>query len=131
MKWMPRLLAGVSLVLAAASGFMAATVFAQDGGPIRTVTVDITPGPQGEQGPAGPAGPQGETGPQGPPGEGGGEQGPPGPAGPAGPQGPPGPAGPSGEGNICAGAPSGYSPGILQLNTPGGQTRIWTCLEPE
>lgn len=54
-----------------------------------------------------------------------GEQGPPGPPGPA------GPAGPAGEGGgICSGAPTGYSPGILQLNTPGGQVRIWTCLEP-
>jgi len=41
-----------------------------------------------------------------------------GPAGPAGPQGP--------AGLQC---PSGFEAGVLQLNAPGGQTRIWTCLE--
>jgi hypothetical protein len=39
-----------------------------------------------------------------------------------GPQGPPGPAG----GFQCL---DGYSPGILVINHPGGQTKIYTCLE--
>src|SRR5262245_16396999 len=56
----------------------------------------------------------GGTGPAGPPGE-------PGPPGPIGPQGPPGVAG--------LDCPAGYTPGVLQLNAPGGQVRIWTCLE--
>lgn len=46
----------------------------------------------------------------------------PGPPGPPGPEGPPGPAGDF----SCI---AGYTPGILQLNTPGGQVRIYTCLE--
>jgi hypothetical protein len=48
-----------------------------------------------------------------------------------GPVGPAGPPGPAGTGGTCAGAPAGYSPGILQINHPGGQVLIWTCLEPE
>lgn len=51
-----------------------------------------------------------------------GAQGPAGPPGPAGPQGPPGPAG----GFDCL---TGYSPGILQINAPGGQVSIYTCLK--
>jgi len=45
-----------------------------------------------------------------------------------GPVGPPGPAGPSGPaGNFeCI---MGYSPGILVINHPGGQTKVYTCLE--
>jgi hypothetical protein len=50
-----------------------------------------------------------------------GPQGPPGPKGDTGPQGPPGPAGLE-----CL---TGYNPGILVINHPGGQTRIYTCLE--
>ena len=50
-----------------------------------------------------------------------------GPAGPPGPPGPTGPPGPSGGFDCLA----GYTPGILQLNSPGGQTRIYTCLEDE
>ena len=115
--------------MAGGSGFLTATAFSQGEGPIRTVTIDIPTGPTG------PAGPTGETGAQG-------ERGPPGARGPIGPQGeqgergatglvgPTGPPGPSGSGP-CAGAPTGYSPGILQINTPGGQVKIWTCLEPE
>jgi hypothetical protein len=37
-----------------------------------------------------------------------------------GPAGPPGPAGLE--------CPSAYEPGVLQINAPGGQVRIWTCL---
>jgi hypothetical protein len=109
--------------MAMGSGFLASTALSQDPQePIRTVTVDIPIGTPG------PAGPPGETGPQGPRGLRGeqGEQGEQGEAGPAGPQGPPGLGG-----GPCAGAPTGYSPGILQINAPGGQVRIWTCLEPE
>jgi|SRR5215469_2224288 len=47
-----------------------------------------------------------------------------------GPQGPPGPPGPKGDpgtsGFECL---TGYNPGILILNAPGGQTKIYTCLE--
>ena len=45
--------------------------------------------------------------------------------GPPGPQGEQGPAGPPGDFSCIA----GHTPGILQLNTPGGQVRIYTCLE--
>jgi len=43
-----------------------------------------------------------------------------GPRGPAGPPGPPGPAG--------LACPSGFEPGELVIDHPGGQVRIWTCL---
>lgn len=43
--------------------------------------------------------------------------------GPQGPAGPPGPPGPSGLECI-----QGYQPGVLVVNHPGGQTRIYTCL---
>lgn len=42
--------------------------------------------------------------------------------GPTGPAGPPGPAG-------SVECLSGYSPGILVINAPGGQTKIYTCIE--
>jgi hypothetical protein len=100
MKWLPRGLAAASLLLAGTSGFLASTVLAQGGEPIRTVTVDVATGPQG---PAGPIGPQGETGP----------------------------AGNSSGGGPCTGAPPGYSAGVLLINAPGGQVRVWTCLGPE
>jgi hypothetical protein len=54
-----------------------------------------------------------------------GAQGPPGPVGPAGPRGEPGPQGPPGEFSCIA----GYSPGILVINAPGGQVKLYTCLE--
>lgn len=132
-RWIVFGLSAVSLGLAAAAGFLAATsTGAVD--PVRTVTIDIVPGEQGPPGPAGPAGPageQGEPGADGAPGPAGpeGPVGPAGPAGPAGPQGPPGEGG-GGGGGPCLGAPAGYEAGILQLNTPGGQVRIWTCLAP-
>jgi hypothetical protein len=50
-----------------------------------------------------------------------GAQGPPGPPGPKGDTGPQGPAGLD-----CL---TGYSPGILVINHPGGQTKIYTCIE--
>jgi hypothetical protein len=51
-----------------------------------------------------------------------GERGPAGPAGPAGPRGERGPPG----GTTC---PNGFAFGVLVINHPGGQTRIFTCLE--
>jgi hypothetical protein len=114
--------------MAAGSGALAAHAIAEaTSAPIRTVTVDVG---TGEQGPPGPAGPKGEPGPQGAQGE----QGVPGPIGVQGPPGSTGPPGPPGadgaDGSPCSGAPAGYTPGILVLNTPGGQTRIYTCLAP-
>jgi Collagen triple helix repeat (20 copies) len=116
-------------VLAASTGFLASTTFAQGPNePLRTVTIDVAtgptgpPGPQGEQGPAGERGPQGEQGPAG-------EQGPPGERGPTGEQGPPGPPGPGG--GPCGGAPPNYEPGLLVINHPGGQVTIFTCIGPE
>ena len=101
-------------VMAAGSGFLAATALSQEPpGPTRTVTIDVATGSQG---------PPGETGPQG-------ERGPIGLPGPQGEQGPPGPPGIGG--GPCGGAPPDYAPGILVINSPGGQVRLWTCLEPE
>lgn len=131
-------------LMAGASGFLGATALSQAAGePLKTVTVDVgtgEPGPQGPAGPKGdtgalgPQGPIGETGPQGPAGPQGskGEKGDPGPQGvrgPIGEQGPPGPPGPAGT-DVCAGAPAGYEPGILQINGAGGQVKIFTCIEP-
>jgi hypothetical protein len=101
--------------MAAAGGFLGAVQLAaaQDE-PTRTVTIDVATGPPG---PAGPIGPKGEIGPAGIQGE-------------IGPEGPIGPQGPAGVGGVCAGAPPGYSAGILVLNAPGGQVRLWTCLGP-
>jgi len=129
------LLLFLSMTLMTGAGFLTATAFSQSNADaIRTVTVDVGTGEQGPAGPPGPAGPAGPAGPEGPPGTGEGSIGPPGPQGPAGPPGPAGPAGPPGKdgtgGDICAGAPPGYTPGVLQINAPKGQVRIWTCIEP-
>lgn len=126
----PGILLAASLTLAAGAGFFtAAEIASSQSGDIRTVTVDVGTGPEG---PPGPPGLQGPVGPAGPAGEG--EPGPAGPPGPVGPEGPAGPQGPPGTGGTgggpCEGAPTGYSPGILQINAAGGQVRIWTCLEP-
>ena len=103
-----------------AAGYLAATAMSQAAaGPTKTVTVDVGTGPPGPAGPAGPPGPIGEPGPAGPTG----------PAGPAGPAGPPGSGG-TGSGDICTDAPAGYEPGILVINHPGGQTKIFTCIGP-
>ncbi len=75
-----------------------------------------SPGPAGTNGPVGPAGTQGPPGPQGPMGERG-EQGPPGPQ---------GPQGPPGSGFSC---PSGFSPGAVTVNTPGGQITFFACIQ--
>lgn len=128
------LIIGVSSVLLVASGGLAsAAIFGTAASaPIHTVTVNVA---NGARGPAGPPGPRGEKGEKGERGEKGekGEPGPQGPAGPRGEQGSPGPQGPAGGGGgggPCAGAPASYAPGILVINHPGGQTKIWTCLGP-
>jgi hypothetical protein len=110
----------LSLGMVGTAGFLTATALSQEtAGPTKTVTVDVGTGAQGPAGPPGPVGPIGSTGPAGP-------------AGPPGPAGPTGPAGPAGTGasDICADAPAGYEPGILVINHPGGQTRIFTCIGP-
>ena len=107
----PFLAMAVGLSLAAASGFLASTVLAQEEAPTRTVTVDVATGPPGPQGEQGPAGPAGEPGLQGEPG-------------PQGPEGTPGPQGPPG-GQTCS---AGFSPGVLVINAPGGQVTLETCL---
>jgi Collagen triple helix repeat (20 copies) len=122
-------------VMAAGSGFLAATALSQEPPEAtRTVTIDVATGPigpPGETGPKGDKGEQGDPGPIGPEGEPGpqGEIGPIGPKGDTGPQGPQGPPGPGGSGP-CGGAPPNFSPGILVINAPGGQVRLWTCLGP-
>jgi hypothetical protein len=61
---------GISLLLAGGSGFFIASAIGQtDSDVTRTVTIDVSTGPQGEQGPPGPEGPQGEQGPPGPKGD--------------------------------------------------------------
>jgi hypothetical protein len=112
------LLLFLGLTMMGSAGFLGATALSQGAAePTRTVTIDIIPGSAGPPGPAGPKG----------------EQGVPGEVGPQGEQGIPGPPGPPGEGGggPCAGAPTSYSPGILIINHPGGQTKIWTCIAPE
>jgi hypothetical protein len=114
------LLAG-AFAFTAGGGFLASqAVMAQDP-PVKTVTIDVAEGEKGDPGPAGPPGPRGEQGEPGEPGE----RGEPGPAGPAGPRGEQGPPGPPG-GVRCI---TGYVPGILIINAPGGQVKIYTCLE--
>lgn len=111
--------------MAGGSGFLAAAALSQaTAEPLRTVTVDVGTGIAGPPGPPGATGPKGDTGLQGPQGEQGlkGDQGIPGAIGPPGPAGPPG--------DPCAGAPAGYTPGILQINGAGGQVKIFTCIEP-
>jgi len=99
--------------MATGAGYLATTAFSGAPDPVRTETITLKNGPTG---PAGPQGPKGEPGPKG-------ERGPKGEVGAT------GPAGPPGSGSPCAGAPVGYSPGVLLINHPGGQTRIYTCLE--
>ena len=50
-----------------------------------------------------------------------------GPAGPPGPKGDTGATGPAGPAGLnCL---TGYNPGILVIDHPGGQTKIYTCIE--
>jgi hypothetical protein len=109
MSRLPYVLALVGLAFAAGTGYLVSAAIGQEA-PTRTVTIDVATGPAG---PAGPAGAEGERGPAGPPG----------PAGPAGPQGPQGPPGTG-----AATCPNGFSPGLLVINHPGGQTAIFTCI---
>jgi hypothetical protein len=105
----PVILMIIGLTMAAGAGYLGAVQLAQaQDEPTQTVTIDVATGPPGETGPEGPAGPPG----------------------PEGPPGPIGPTGPAGEGGgPCGGAPTGYSPGVLVINHPGGQVRIWTCIQ--
>jgi hypothetical protein len=120
-------------LMAAGSGYLGAAAIGQATAPdtLKTVTVDVG---TGEQGPPGPPGSKGDTGATGPSGAMG-PQGIAGPSGPKGDQGPPGPPGSAGT-DICAGAPVGYEPGILQINSPNisgvqkGHVTIYTCIEP-
>jgi hypothetical protein len=113
------------LTLAASSGYMASAALGigSQTDPIRTETINVGEGEQGPQGIPGPQGPQGEKGEQGATGETGAQ-------GPQGIPGPPGPPGTGSGGGPCAGAPAGYEPGILVINSPGGQTSQYTCLGP-
>lgn len=122
-------LLAAGLALTATAGFLTSQAFsAGTAEATRTVTVDVGSGTAGGQGPTGPPGPPGPASTvPGPKGEKG-DEGARGPAGPPGPQGPPGTGG--GGGGPCAGAPAGYEPGILVLNAPGGQVKLWTCLGP-
>ena len=128
-----------SLGLALGTGYFVSTQIAsaQEPGEGRTVTVDVSTGPQGLPGPPGEKGDkgdQGEIGPEGQPGEVGppGPQGESGEIGPIGPQGEKGEKGDPGSGNPCAGAPTGFAPGFLVIIQQGqGPTTIYTCLEPE
>ena len=105
----PILLLTLGLTLALGAGYLTAVQIAQgQEAPTQTVTIDVATGPAGPQGPPGEKGAQGEPGLPGA-------------------VGPPGPAGESG--GPCSGAPTGYSPGVLVINHPGGQTRIWTCID--
>jgi hypothetical protein len=114
----PWLLLGTSLLLAASAGYLTSVAFSgSSAAPARTETITLHNGATGATGPAGPKGEKGDKGEKGA-------------TGPAGERGPTGPAGPPG-GGPCAGAPAGYEPGILVINHPGGQVRIFTCLGPE
>jgi hypothetical protein len=112
-----------SLVATGGGGFLASEAISQ-GEPVKTVTIDVGKGQQGDTGPAGPAGPKGEAGAKGEPGA----KGATGAAGPAGPKGDTGPAGPKGEpgGMTC---PTGFVPGKLVINHPSGQVTIFTCID--
>jgi hypothetical protein len=105
----------VVAIMAATGGFLTATSIglAQEE-PARTVTVDV--GASGPQGAPGPQGPPGDTGPIGPQGV----------AGPKGDKGDAGPAGATGPAGLAC--PTGYTAGVLVLNAPGGQVKLWTCL---
>jgi hypothetical protein len=101
-RWYIYPLMALGLALAGTAGYFAS----QAGGappPVRTVTVDVATGPTGPEGPPGPQGPPGVRGP----------------VGPTGPQGPPGDF-------SCI---TGYSPGILVINSPHGQVRIYTFIQ--
>jgi hypothetical protein len=89
--------------------------------PVKTVTVNIHNGTPGPRGPIGLPGPKGDTGPQGVTGT----KGDTGPVGPPGPKGDTGPQGPSG----AVSCPSGFVPGDVVINHPGGQVTIYGCIK--
>ena len=96
---MSSILAVVGSAAFLGAGGLAAAAINSNSAPPPTKTVTINVA----------TGPKGDTGPAGPPG-------------PKGDKGDPGPAG----GFDCL---TGYSPGILVINHPGGQTKIYTCIE--
>ncbi len=101
------LAAGLTLV--GAGGYLASEALSagQQTEPTRTVTIDVSTGPQGEPGPVGATGP-------------------PGPPGPKGEQGPPGPPGPSGVGDC----PAGYTFGQIVFVQQGqGPTTVLACIK--
>jgi hypothetical protein len=101
----------LSLTLAATAGVITAVAIGAGSppAPVRTVTLNITPGTPGPAGPAGPVGPAGPAGSTGPKGD----------VGPAGPQGP--------SGSIAC--PSGFVPGLVIVNHPGGQVTLYSCIK--
>jgi hypothetical protein len=115
---LPVALTIVGLTLAGGAGFLTATALGTSSQAARTVTVNIPTGGAGSQGPQGPQGPAGPAGAKGDKGD----------PGPAGPQGATGPAGPKGDPGSSA-CPTGYSPGDLVINHPGGQVTLYTCLK--
>jgi hypothetical protein len=102
-RWRSLAFAAASLVLAASTGYLAATVLGADSPPTRTVTVDVgtgtvgPPGPKGDTGPPGPPGPKGDTGPEGPAG-----------------------------GTTCR---TGFSLTEVVINHPGGQLVLEACVK--
>ena len=98
-----------SLVLAGGAGFLASQALSASQQATRTVTIDVGTGTPGPAGPPGAAGPKGDTGPPGPPG----------------PKGDTGPPGPSGE-QTC---PNGFSLADVVINSPHGQTVLFTCVK--
>lgn len=102
------LLTAGGLLLAGGSGYM--TSEAVSAGNTRTITVDVATGPAGDTGPRGPKGEIGDTGP----------------AGPKGATGDTGPRGATGASGLAC--PDGFDEGLLVLNAPGGQVRLWTCI---
>src|SRR5215831_21037185 len=89
-----------------AGGLAAAAISAGGSAPppTKTVTVNVGEGGTGPTGPAGATGPKGATGL-------------------SGPTGLVGPTGPAGALECIA----GYAPGILVLNAPGGQVKLYPC----
>ena len=102
MRSLPRraiIVGAVSLTLAAVSGALVAVALGQGFLGNPQKTVTVNI-PTGTTGPPGPPGPKGDTGPQGPPG-------------------PPGPL-------DC---PTGFVPGDVVINHPGGQVTIYSCIK--
>jgi hypothetical protein len=118
-----------SLLLAGGAGVLTAMALGAGSppAPVKTVTIKLTNGKPGPRGSTGPAGPPGVAGPAGPKGETGprGDAGPAGAVGATGPKGDAGPQGPSG----AVSCPSGFVPGDVLINHPGGQVTIYSCIK--